>query len=196
MARKRTPAPRGAPPPAKPRDGMNFRLQWGSSPSQGKELTISKANTRSFYVSCDGKQRRYLLEEWPQWLERLFVEGKLFLEGEMLEPQPEPSAAAAAPVPVDPLQRDKRFFRAAREVLRDYKIQLEAVDSRTSEYLVSGVGKRYRVFISNDWSDEPYCECPDARGRAHEPGGAFCKHAIAVLIQDEANRGQLLELLL
>jgi len=175
---------------------MRFWLQWGNSDGQGKALSISKVNTRSFYVSCDGKQRRYPLAEWHQWLERLFSEGKLFLDEELLELRPAHSSAAVAPSPVDPVQRDHRFFRAAREVLQFGKIELEAVNPRTKEYLVSGLGRRYRVTIHVDWSEPPLCECADARARKNEPGGAYCKHAIAVLIQDDANRGQLLELLL
>ena len=197
--KKSSDAPRGAKPPAKPRAGMSFWLQWGSCYSLGKALSISKVNTRSFYVASDGKQRRYLLVEWEQWLERLFAEGKLFFDGQQLEPPPAlvgPDEAEQPVGAVDPLQRDYRFFRAAREVLQYYKIQLEAVDARTVEYLVTGLSRRYRVFISKDWSTSPWCECPDARARADQPGGAFCKHAIAVLMQDDANRGQLLELLL
>ena len=201
MAKKkiRKSPPSGAQPPPAPRKGMTFWVQWGSTYSLGTAYGINKVNTRSFYVSGSGRQDRYLLVEWNQWLARRFAEGKVFYQGKLLASPPTlnvPSRVAEAANEVDPVERDRRFFRAAKEVLAAYDMERVAEGPQEVEYLILGGTDSYRVYLSTDWSAPPRCTCPDARMRSGEPGGAFCKHSIAVLLQDEAYRGQLLELLL
>ena len=82
-------AQRGQPPPYAPARGMKLWVQWGSHLAMGNGYSINKVNSRSFYVSTDGRQERYLLVEWEQWLDRRFAEGKVLLEGELLEPPPQ-----------------------------------------------------------------------------------------------------------
>ena len=189
----------GTKPPPAPKRGMNIWVQWGNYYSLGTSYSINKVNTRSFYVSGNGRQDRYLLVEWDQWLARRFAEGKVFLEGKLLAAPPTlslPPQVAEAADAVDPVERDRRFFRAAREVLGSYDIERVADGPQEVEYLITGGTDSYRIYLRTDWSTPPRCTCPDARTRSGEPGGAFCKHSIAVLLQDEAHRGQLLELLL
>ena len=189
----------GAKPPPAPKRDMSFWVQWGSCYSLGTAYGINKVNTRSFYVSGDGRQDRYLLVEWDQWLDRRFAEGKVFFKGKLLAPPPSLNVAppvAESPEEVDPVERDRRFFRAAREVLGSYDIEQVTDGPQEVEYLLRGGTDTYRVYLRNDWSAPPRCTCPDARVRSGEPGGAYCKHSIAVLLQDDEHRGQLLELLL
>lgn len=189
----------GTRPPPAPKKDMTFWVQWGSSYSLGTAYGINKVNTRSFYVSGNGRQDRYLLVEWNQWLARRFAEGKVYLKGKLLAPPPTlnlPSQVAESADEVDPVERDRRFFRAAKEVLGSYDLERVADGPQEVEYLITGGTDTYRVYLRTDWSAPPRCTCPDARTRSGEPGGAFCKHSIAVLLQDDEHRGQLLELLL
>jgi len=201
MARKRSRKVRqgGIKPPPAPKKDMAFWVQWGSCYSLGTAYGINKVNTRSFYVSGNGRQDRYLLVEWDQWLARRFAEGKVFFQGKLLTPPPTlklPPQVAESADEVDPVERDRRFFRAAREVIGSYDIDRVAEGPQEVEYLITGGTDSYRVYLRTDWSAPPRCTCPDARTRSGEPGGAFCKHSIAVLLKDKDHRGQLLELLL
>ena len=180
---------------------MKFWVQWGSHLAMGNGYSINKVNSRSFYVSTDGRQERYLLVEWEQWLARRFAEGKVLLDGELLEPPP-PVLSIQGPPPgevargVDRAVRDGLFLAAAREVTASHDIELVEENEREVHYLLRGPGPNRRVFVRCDWSEPPRCDCPEAREQAAGGRTAWCKHGVAVLLQDENHRGQLLELLL
>ena len=95
--------------------------------------------------------------------------------------------------------RDRRFLRAASEVLKTYTLDREAPDPDDPEACVVRVcGKRrsYTLTFRTDWSSPPSCSCPDARQGGADKAGGFCKHAIAAALQWDDLRCQLLDLLI
>ncbi|HNS10235.1 MAG TPA: SWIM zinc finger domain-containing protein [Candidatus Ozemobacteraceae bacterium] len=98
---------------------------------------------------------------------------------------------------IDVYARDLRMIRAAGSVSGKYQIRRrQTPGSATAVFDVSGGTKPYEVTVNPGWQCCPTCTCPDASNRAQEQNGGFCKHIIAVLLQNEEFRHQLLELFL
>ena len=96
---------------------------------------------------------------------------------------------------VDIRARDKRFLRAARTVLKNYRLR-RTDDGDAVQFEIGGGTNPYTVRVSRSWGQAPICTCPDAQHRAADLTGGFCKHVIAVLIENEDLRCQLLDVLL
>lgn len=86
--------------------------------------------------------------------------------------------------------RDVRMLRAARSVVGTYGIQ--PVPDVPGAFDVTGGTRPYRVQIDPDWRQSATCTCPDATQRSQ----GWCKHVIAVLIEQPSLRYQLLPLFL
>jgi hypothetical protein len=185
------------PPPA-PVKGMRFFVQTGSHWSMGDNYTIGQVNGRSFYVYHHGGKERFLLVEWTHWLGKRFAEGMVRLEWQVLQRPtllPKPQENPMASFQVDIRARDKRFLRAAKTVLKNYRL-IRTDDGDTVQFEIAGGTNPYTVRVSRSWSLSPICTCPDAQHRAADLTGGFCKHVIAVLIENEDLRCQLLDVLL
>lgn len=98
---------------------------------------------------------------------------------------------------------DEGLRRAVREVLKSHTIGLIERDGQHATYAVHRGRRCYRVVISRDWLHPPRCDCPELREvavnqepDAHELAPRYCKHTIAVLLDQPDHRHQLIELLL
>ena len=90
--------------------------------------------------------------------------------------------------------RDDRFFRAAGQVLKNYRItRRQEMEDGCVLFDVSGGTSDYVVRIHPEWHSSPRCSCPDAENRAKENTRGYCKHVIAVLLSDKEFSCQLLE---
>ena len=90
--------------------------------------------------------------------------------------------------------RDDRFFRAAYTVLDRYKIKRRpGLEDGFAVFDVTGGTSDYVVKIHPEWKCAPACTCPDAENRAKENARGYCKHIIAVLLQEKEFSCQLLE---
>jgi len=93
--------------------------------------------------------------------------------------------------------RDMRMIRAARDVSQKYKITRQPAQKEGRVWFdINGGQKPYLVGIRPDWKERPSCTCPDAQQRALKQNGGFCKHIIAVLLNEKEFKCQLLELFL
>ncbi len=186
-------------PPPEPRRGMKFWVQWGSHYCLGTNHSITRVNGRSFYVATEGRCERYLRVEWAQWLMGRFAEGKVHMEGHPLIPPQELANGEdhrTATFSIDLVARDNRFFRAAKEVLGTYDIGRSEEEPGTVCFRVKNGSSDYCVEVSRVWAHPPRCSCPDAQYAAAEDCAGYCKHVIAVLLDNEDLRFQLLDLLL
>jgi len=185
-------------PPPKPVRGQKFWVQTGTHWSMGENYTVCTVNSRSFYVSHHGRRDRFLLVEWTHWLVQRFAEGLVRLEWQPVQPPPtlpNPGAQPMADIQIDIRARDQRFLRAATSVLRDYTLTRTEDDERV-RFAIKGGAAPYEVVVSQLWDVPPSCTCPDASHRAQEHNAGFCKHIIAVLIDNEDLRCQLLDVIL
>lgn len=89
--------------------------------------------------------------------------------------------------------RDRRIFRAAREVLKKYRLNPAGQDGTTLLFDIEGGSNPYRVTVHADWSQRASCSCPDGH---RVRGIGLCKHAMAVLMTHDTLRCQLLDPLL
>ncbi len=104
--------------------------------------------------------------------------------------------------------RDRRFLRAAQDVLTKYRIVRhdpppEPAAGRRARgsdgcivFEVTGGTAPYTVTVHPEWAKAPACTCPDAGQGARERNAGYCKHIIAVLLSNDDLRCQLLELFL
>ncbi len=98
---------------------------------------------------------------------------------------------------IDVYARDLRMIRAAGSVSGKYHIRRrQTSEAETAVFDVTGGTKPYEVAVNPGWQCRPTCTCPDASRRAQEQNGGFCKHIIAVLLQNQEFRHQLIELFL
>ncbi|MFM7539722.1 MAG: SWIM zinc finger family protein [Planctomycetota bacterium] len=98
-------------------------------------------------------------------------------------------------------ERDTRISRALRDVVPHYDItrfdpadQADKVRFRVKSRSPGKTLSDYTVIVSREWASPPACTCPDGSGRARL--GGYCKHAIAVLAQNDEFSCQLIELFL
>ena len=93
--------------------------------------------------------------------------------------------------------RDDRFFRAAESVLANYQItrRQQLIDGMAI-FDIRGGSRDYVVKVHPQWQVNPQCTCPDAAQRARESTRGYCKHIIAVLLDNEELSCQLLEIFL
>lgn len=187
------------PLPTAPRSGMTLWVQYGTHWALGTYWSVSRVNSRSFYISSDGQTERQLLPQWHTWLVARLHEGQAWLDGALLtNPYHPPDGAPATPAPVDREARDRRMLRAARQVLKAYSLERAPIDPDSPQLArVAVVMKRrsYEVVLHTDWSAPPTCSCPDATHGAAATGG-FCKHSIAACLRWDDLRCQLLDLLI
>lgn len=104
----------------------------------------------------------------------------------------------ARAVTVELKARDQRFLRAAGDVLKRYRMK-RCETSTPDEPVcveVKGGDEDYVVTVNPNWAWSPACTCPDARRLARQQNAGYCKHIIAVLLQEKDLQHQLLELLL
>jgi uncharacterized Zn finger protein len=93
--------------------------------------------------------------------------------------------------------RDARFLRAARDVLKNYRIvPAKRVRGSVASFEVTGGDAPYTVVVHPEWASSPTCTCPDAQRRAKSQNAGYCKHIIAVLLSVDDLKCQLLELFL
>ncbi len=211
--------------PPMPMRGMKIWVQTGSHWSIGQSYSISRVNSRSFYVATDGKKKRLAILDWHAWLREREREGRVALDGhpmrsvrvaplsdaftasgfedELADDGEEREGAMKRRV-----ERDARIMRAVRQVVRDYTLSeldseadddplFDAEDSARRSFRLTRRGAAYTVRIDPTWRRRPDCDCPDARKRlAQSDGAVFCKHIVATLIQREELRHQLLDLFL
>ncbi len=97
-------------------------------------------------------------------------------------------------VVIDPFTRDSRMTRAV-EILNRYQIvsKSQPGDLLKTFYVIGG-SSNYLVKIDPTWQTSPSCSCPDASSRAKYGNAGFCKHLIAVLLNEKAFAYQLLDL--
>ena len=186
--------------PSEPAKGMVFWVQDGEHWAMGDGYTISTVNGRSFYVSSRGETKRHLLAEWDWWLDQRMDEGRVFYRGRQLKRSMETDALTRGVVipefKIDLPGRDRRFLRAAREVLKNYTLSRRDDEGGVTTIVVSRGRRRYHVGLHRDWAMPPQCDCPDARNGAARLTAGFCKHTIAVLIEYDDLRCQLLDVML
>ena len=89
--------------------------------------------------------------------------------------------------------RDSRIFRAAREVLRHDTLTRLSSEGEVRRIEVRGGTQAWVVTVHDAWRDPPHCTCPDA---SRDDSGGYCKHVIAVLLNDAVVHCQLLEIFL
>lgn len=89
--------------------------------------------------------------------------------------------------------RDRRIFRAARDVLKKYDIAERTAKGLLRRFDIEGGSAPYLVSVRSDWSTRATCSCPDGV-RVRDIG--LCKHAMAVLMIHDDLRCQLLDHLL
>jgi len=108
-----------------------------------------------------------------------------------------PTPVSSTPT-IDVQARHRRFLRAAGEVLKRYEIKrLEERDPEGAlVFSVRGGTRPYEVRVHPDWSARPSCTCPDASDGDWALNGGFCKHIIAVLLDNDELGFQLLDVLL
>lgn len=100
-------------------------------------------------------------------------------------------------VTIDIAARDLRFLRAGKEVLKNYKrIRRPQLENGRVVFDITGGQAPYVVRVHPEWKGDPVCTCPDAADRARTCTSGYCKHIIAVLIENADLRGQLLEVFL
>ena len=93
--------------------------------------------------------------------------------------------------------RDRRFLKAAAEVLKKYQIRRRSAGAdRLARFDVTGGQAPYVVTVDPDWELGPTCTCPDAQDLGKTLNAGYCKHVIGVLLQQDGLRCQLLELFL
>ncbi len=93
--------------------------------------------------------------------------------------------------------RDMRFLRAAKTVLQKYKIRRAPRGAdRMARFDIEGGQAPYVVTVDPEWEADPTCTCPDAAQMGKALNSGYCKHVIAVLLQEDGLRCQLLELFL
>lgn len=168
---------------------MSVRVQYGTHYSLGVEHTVSRVNSRSFYVSSGGVVTRLLLAEWSQWLHKRLAEGRVLIDGVAWVPS---ASECHGTVAVDVAVRGPRFLRAANDVMKRYRFS-RVVEGALVRVEVVGGERPYTVEAWTDWRDRARCTCPDALRPAVN---GYCKHVIAVLLGDAALRCQLLDVLL
>ena len=205
--------------PEEPEKGMYFWVQTGDHWAIGTRHTISRVNSRSFYVSVDGRKERIDRRDWHRWLRERSEEGYLLLNGHPVrDPTDEPLACGLrVPISVpkadtdddqdgkdttregtmDTNLRDTRVLRAVRDVLKQYSLTRSGPDKDGFlQVEVKRPGATYKVRIDPAWRLPPTCTCPDAKRVKDGKGATFCKHTIAALLSDEEHRHQLIDLLL
>jgi hypothetical protein len=89
--------------------------------------------------------------------------------------------------------RDRRIFRAARDVLNKYDIAERPATGTLRRFDIDGGSAPYLVSVHADWSTRASCSCPDGIRVRHI---GLCKHAMAVLMIHDDLRCQLLDHLL
>ena len=162
----------------------------------GSNYSIRKVSSKSFFVYSKGKQTRYDLHEWKQWLLDRFAEGKLIYNGQELQaPLTLQYSNKSGIDDADQFARDQRFLRATKSILGKYKFIREDDDAQTVHFDVHGGERVYRVSVPRKENHRLSCSCPDAKRFTRSPD-QFCKHLIAVLMSNEDLRFHLLEVLL
>ena len=191
--------------PDKPSKGMRFWVQFGDHWAIGENYSISRVNSKSFYVANRGGSLRLDLDRWFHWLVERQAEGFVVLDGHPMRPPRGAALAAGLPRVADCREedivridlRDARLLRAVKTVLTSYEL---AAGPSTADKLdtinVTNGKRRYVVHVDPAWERPPRCSCPDAVRVEDEAGATFCKHTIAVLLSRPDHRHQLIDLLL
>lgn len=193
--------------PAAPVRGLRVE-SWGVGCAYLR-YRVSHLNAQRFRIAGHGLPFDLPLSRWPDWLESLEPNQGRWITvhlsactlvachgcdgsavGRSSAVPPSPKSSPGVPVNEMPaFQRDARLLRAARVVLKDYKLEAQG----DGKFLVTGPNQPYRVTVSPEWSAAPRCTCPDNQ---RATTGGYCKHVIAVLLREPALRCQLLELFL
>lgn len=98
---------------------------------------------------------------------------------------------------IDVYSRDVRIHRALRDLTTRCTItRLPDISNDYAWFDVVGGTMPYVIGIDLKWSERPTCTCPDAKKRALKRNGGFCRHIIAVLLNEPDFRYQLLEMFL
>lgn len=94
--------------------------------------------------------------------------------------------------------RDVRFFRAAQDVIKNYKITRSHAPGRDGKlkFSIKGGTRPYTVEVHPGWLAAPSCTCPDAAQGGKFQAGGYCKHIMAVLLSNRDLEYQLLDVFL
>ena len=89
-------------------------------------------------------------------------------------------------------QRDPRVRRAVTEVLAKYQFTRTDVGDE-ARFAVTGGFRPYTLTLSKTWAFPAKCSCDDKEKLGDKD---YCKHAMAVMMQNDDLRCQLLEVYL
>ena len=164
-----------APLPAAPRPGMTIWVQTQEHWSIGVHYSVSRVNSRSFYVSTSGRVERYLLVEWDQWLAKRLTEGAVTID----------NSPVSTELPSSP-GTSLALLREARELQKSYRV--ETITSTDDEvvFSVRGPDQDRRVSVDPQWRRPPRCSC----------GASSCRSSFIALLSREDLRAQLLDVIL
>lgn len=191
--------------PEEPVKGLRVWVQTGDHWALGENYSVSRVNSRSFYVSHDGTKQRHDLDRWSSWLAERDAEGFVVLDGHPMRPPLVAALAAGLPrlstqAEGEPMRkdlRDARLLRAVRDVLRGYAFVDEGpTPEGLQAWRVTRGPSSYRVEVDPAWERPPRCTCPDAARVEDDSGATFCKHTVAVLLTRAEHHHQLIDLLL
>jgi hypothetical protein len=196
------------PAPTEPTPGMRLWINSGASWRDGYQARVASVSNACVTVRSGGRLERFPRAEWARWLLERSREGPVQVDGHPITPPAvaplalglaeRPTADEGGSETMEHDARDARIFRAVRDVVKGYV--LRSVPSDAEGLLAFAVTKPghapYTVKLDPAWKHGPQCSCPDwLRVRDGDRGG-FCKHVVAVLLQSDESRHQLIDLLL
>lgn len=196
------------PAPTEPTPGMRLWINNGSRWSDGYAASVARVSDASVTVRRGKHTERFPRAEWSRWLLERSREGPVQVDGHPIEPPtvaPLVRGLTAPPCADDEGSetmeldaRDARIFRAVRDVVKGYAIRpAELAAEGWLAFTVTKPGHGpYMVKLDPAWRHGPQCSCPDWLRVREEDKGGFCKHVVAVLLQSEEHRHQLVDLLL
>ena len=192
------------PAPSEPTPGMRLWVNTGATWRDGYAARVADVSAERVTVRREGRLERFPRDEWPRWLLERSREGPVQVDGHsMTPPSPAPLGPWGPPdrdersSAMDLDARDARIFRAVRDVLKGYRIGPPVLETGLVVHEVTKPGQPpYHVKLDPAWRLGPQCSCPDWKRVAEGVRGGYCKHVVAVLLQSDDHRHQLLDLLL
>ena len=157
---------------------------------------VSRVNSRSFYVTSNGQQERFLLVEWDSWLMSLARTGRLMIDGHPVQvPDGGPfgghSPTGGSTGGSDPVA----LLRLGRVLKRRTELVREPDPSDSGQVVIrpEGPRPRWQIVLRLDWTEPPACSCHTSE---HPPRHGLCEHAVAACLSWDDLRCQLVDLLL
>jgi hypothetical protein len=178
------------PPPEAPVKGMKIWVQEGSHWSIGVGYSVSRVTGASFYVASQGRRERLPLPRWRPWLDARMREGRVHVDGRVLEPPTEVSLGAEEAVPLDGARDDAAIdlhSGAARKTLGRLLAVGRFVPAPAGRLLVEADGVRCEVDVDPTWERPLQGSCAAAEGRTDR----VCEHVVAACLRQPRLRGRL-----